>query len=706
MKKSFLLVFVLCINLIVFAQTKKIIEINPYVGLSSPQSDFKNLSDTGYSLGLSIDRYLSSKFALGLDLNYQSTGFKNGLDYSIIPNPYGVLSNVQGEWSSTNITFGPTYKLGNSKIETEIYAKAGVSMVKSPNERLIFTGASFPDFEIFDLREQNVTSFALTSGIRFSYPLNNKVSFFVNPQYIISGAEINYYYKDPSIAYFPGPEGADNFFEPGILAQDPGKEAVVKPSYLNLNAGIKFSLGGDSKRPITQNSINESRINKKCSAAELKLPLNGKKYFMHKKERPSYKWENSEFNKPSSYVVRFYDSNKNEVYSKNTETNLLKHNREIESIYKKYASIEGSRIYWDVETVFENDCENEISEQNVLLIALTVPGIFHNIYDLNCDEPSYTNNGKLRLTGKIEFHNDDQSSPLTITTLNITAGGSTITIPITDLYNCTSGTTVTSIVIQPNDDNEYCFNIEIPISSTEITSNVSGEIMAGTTVLSQNSQSYTDEIPDCACNTCDRWEYNDTEHALKKFNYNDHPFNFQIVQELQILGIDPIMEVKAEIISVQHIANDPQCYACTKHENKMGLFSFHTMQPREIYNKPFWAFNGNGVIGWNNAGGSIDENNDRYTNQVIWRAKVPVIGVDFSKKQRFVMPISLPDPSSLDCCEHNYKVCVRYTFTDVNCITCSYEQCYTSDGKSTPIVIGNPTGGVSNKVPNVKLNKI
>jgi len=246
MKKRWLLLCItilLCSNnLLSQARASKTLQFLPYAGLSSPQGDFKKLSDNGSVFGLSIDKYLSSKFALGLDINYQLTAFKNKIDYSIIPSPSVVKTLENGTWSNATLTFGPTYSFGNQKFNTEIYTKAGVSFVKSPSSTTTLSHPAFQDFDIFDLKEQQVTSFGLTSGIRFNYSINEKIALFINPQYVISGAEINYYYKDPTIAYFPGIDGADDYYDPGVLLENPGIEAVVKPSYFNLNFGVKISL--------------------------------------------------------------------------------------------------------------------------------------------------------------------------------------------------------------------------------------------------------------------------------------------------------------------------------------------------------------------------------------------------------------------------------------------------------------------------------
>ena len=138
------------------------------------------------------------------------------------------------------------------------------------------------------------------------------------------------------------------------------------------------------------------------------------------------------------------------------------------------------------------------------------------------------------------------------------------------------------------------------------------------------------------------------------------------------------------------MANDPQCYTCTKHEQQMGLISFHARKPQMLgASSSDWSQGPDAKIG-------KDINGDGYSNQAVWKATIPVVGVDLSANRRFLLPISLPNSSSLDCCEYDLEVCVRYTFTDINCITCSYDDCYTvssTSGTGTGVDTGIGNGG-------------
>ncbi len=270
-KKTILLLLMFFSIYLSFSQidNKKPFQIVPYVGLSSPQGDFKDFSDNGSVFGLSIDKYISSKFALGLDFNYQSNAFINPFNYSSIPSAYNVVNNDDGKWNTTSLTFGPTYKIGSKKFTAELYTKAGILYVKSPNANSNFQ-YSAGNKDLFYLPEQKRTGFGLTSGIRLNYQVSKSVSLFFNPQYVYGSAKVEY--CDCGIEGLSSPDE--------ILEQQPIKK-TFNPSYLNLNFGLAFKLDGiDKTSNENQASINRnlpicdiSFVELECSATNPILQL-------------------------------------------------------------------------------------------------------------------------------------------------------------------------------------------------------------------------------------------------------------------------------------------------------------------------------------------------------------------------------------------------------------------------------------------------
>lgn len=330
-------------------------------------------------------------------------------------------------------------------------------------------------------------------------------------------------------------------------------------------------------------------------------------------------------------------------------------------------------------------------------------GVDSEFKNITCDFPAYDSSGNIKYRGEVFIQNSPNN------TTSITIPRQNFTVSNTSNLDITNVTQIASpgplgvligfpIILSPGGNATVYFEFSRPIG--EIQTSLSFNYHeTGFSDLLTNEFSNAD-LPNCICDCKNDWQYTDTEHKLNKFNVQGFPFNFQIAQSLKIVGVSPIMEVKAEVINVQHITNDPQCNTCVKQENKMGLFSF---VPGFL--KPRLSGSPNDWIHGLDADKGADINSDDYSNQAIWKAKDPTIGVDFSVAQRFILPVSLPDSSSLSCCEHTYKVCVRYTFTDINCVSCSYDQCYVSDGKTPTIDVGNSTGNLGTIKPNVKLKK-
>jgi len=219
---------------------KEGVKLKPYVGLSMPSDNFKSFSKSGIVYGITIDKFLTDRFALGVDINTQSTNYSNPFDFSNITSPYTINDEVSGNWHTTAFTFGPTYQLGNSKFNAEFYSKAGMLYIKTVNGVYNFQTPTETK-SIFDLPEQERTSFAITSGVRFNFNVSDRLYVFLNPQYVYSTADIQY--CDCGVSELSNPDN--------ILEVLPVKK-TFNPSYLNINAGLSFSLGGKSNPKKTK----------------------------------------------------------------------------------------------------------------------------------------------------------------------------------------------------------------------------------------------------------------------------------------------------------------------------------------------------------------------------------------------------------------------------------------------------------------------
>lgn len=675
-KNYLLIAIVLLSNFLTFSQSvkDKSLQIAPYAGLSAPSGNLKSFSNTGFVAGLSIDNYLNSKFALGLDFNYQSNSFKSSYDFSGISSPYTILESQNGNWSTSTLTLGPTYKLGSKKFSAEIYSKAGVSYTKSPNYDAVLTSGSFSK-SILNLPEQKRTSFGLTSGIRFNYNISNKLSLFLNPQYVYSSSKVEYCNC-----------GLDNLNNPDLIVnQEPIKE-TFSPSFINVNAGVKWSLGGSGnnsnpkKTDEVQNIENESL----CDNTVLKSPYNGETYFADSDVVPEFRWINHSKPKVKSYVFEMYYGDK-QLIKEVVTSNSFKFTKKLTTDFYK---VNDYRDYsWRVTTNYSN-CESTTTDfyyftiqpnNNVSRSSCTLD---LRIGDVVCSSPAYTETGMVKYTGTLTVTNNTPNLPGILiphtsslgpvqlfgtnnsnATLTFSQGGFSSPCPATPMLN-----TIHGPALAPNSYATYCFELEVPYGTTSIKFYANmNTYKPGEDLPAVCPTNATIELPVCYCDACENWNFTEERHSSTYDAANNNPYlSHSILQSFKLPGIEPIKNMKAEIVYVQHAVNNPKCYSCTTQVKDMGLFSAVIAKPKDILANPLdWINNNEGIL-------DRDQNNDHYSNRIKWQARNPITGVDFAtRSHNFNLYINLPGDNSFECCNHQYVVWIRYTFEDINCISCS-----------------------------------
>jgi len=683
-QKTTLLIYILLfIGQISFAQ--KVIKIRPYSGANSTLNDFKIFSQKGFDFGISADYYLTSKFALGIDVNKQDNKFINPFEFSRIPDDpsaFSLNTNENGKWNALTITFGPTYSLGAKKFKTEIYSKAGTMLLKTPNAKTTFSYQNM-DKELFLLEEQNQSTFGLTSGIRFNYEITNHFSLFVNPQYVYSSAKINYLLTDYNPAFFV--DGDQEFFDPGTLIEQEPVEKSFSPSYFNLNFGVSLSLGNKRDSKVKSKKSNNDDIDETtyCSPTGLKTPLNKESFSTNKDVFPVFEWYNYDQSKVKNYIFKIFDSNNQLIFKKTTSKNSFKENKKLESLLKNSSN---QNYRWNITTNYKV-CEPKISKSRIFTVTQgDCDYFFTNDFFIECDSPAYDPSGNVKYKGYITVENNS-SLPAKLTNHTSSLNSSHIDVNIGNLTTSTSGFPSNCPPIALMSGNlyssgqvaTYCFELSVPIGTTTIDFLSQVITRVGTNNQAICDASKTIELPSCICNLCDEenggWDIVISNKGLIKIGTTPDAASFFLMgTDFKIINADNIKGIKAEIISVQHEINDPQCHTCTKNHTKMGLFKSGGISGKIAP-----------TIGWKNNGiGDLsDKNNDNYGNEYSWCTD-DNLGVDFSTiKKRISFNLSLPELSTLDCCHSKFTICVRYTFTDINCLSCSKTVCYEYDSSQT-----------------------
>ena len=175
----------------------------------------------------------------------------------------------------------------------------------------------------------------------------------------------------------------------------------------------------------------------------------------------------------------------------------------------------------------------------------------------------------------------------------------------------------------------------------------------------RNEDLQINEWPQCPCTYC-------TEDMIK-FNgptqFTDNTTFLTVSQNVSVSV--PVKQFKAEIIafSIRPQNNNDQCLVCNKKDANWGNFTsgtlaatFPGMVNGAFPSLPCCGGNSHHTIGW-------------------WINTPPPSIVNINNKN-LKLNISLPPRSTLSCCPYIVNFCVRYTFTDAECRSCSVIKCY------------------------------
>lgn len=633
------------------------------------------LINNGFQWNTGIS-YVGKKFGLELNTGY----FKNPLAPEAIQQLQDLpaaadLEFIQKDWQSVYGAIGPVFRKAGNLLDLQISPKMGLRQLQFPSLGKITKAIGSDAAQNVELGSSDPSDWQSfwSVGTQLRLQLGKRLGLHIRADYL---ANLQKTQSDPE-------KIAAGLSSLGVRkGMRPVRDLAVrisnqKTNVLNLGAGITYSFG---KQPEHEKAA------KNCENSVLISPAAGAFFLISGAQRPGFNWTNATPDAVSHYHFQLFDGAQ-QIFELKTEKNEIPHQDALEAIYQKGAE-EEKQYSWQITTYFAN-CEPLVSERYVFTMS-NRSGVFHDIFDLECDAPAFTDDGDLRFIGKISFFNNiSASDPLIINSFSdvIIQDASGTPLPgvaLANITDCVSSLPVPlPLSIAPGSTETYCFELVVPAGHTAIRSEAHGTING----LPQMSTDQ-DDLPTCSCTVCDNWKFSGKTSRLNYVTNGGNFFNAMVFQDIQIANAAPIKEVKAEIVYVEHVANDPQCYTCTKHENEMGLISFHPSKPMVVLTNGSWK---NNKFGYKGPGDAYDTNHDNYVNQVIWKADDPVNGIDFnSTAHRFRIPINLPQPSSLGCCDHRYEVCVRYTFTDVNCATCDYLVCY----RMSPKQNGGGIGGL------------
>jgi hypothetical protein len=192
-------------------------------------------------------------------------------------------------------------------------------------------------------------------------------------------------------------------------------------------------------------------------------------------------------------------------------------------------------------------------------------------------------------------------------------------------------------------------------------------------------------LPPCPCTYC-----NDNMIVFNGPNQITDAGNILTLNNnISIPGIQ-VKQFKAELIGISYGPqnNSIQCWVCNQDDNQWGNFTngtfsspFPSMVNGVFPSLPCCGGNSHHTIGW-------------WGNPVI------------INNRPLQLKISLPPASTLSCCPYNITICIRYTFTDVDCRSCSVIRCFSYIRQPQPGPGPGPLPDLNNAVEIVPQNEI
>jgi hypothetical protein len=720
-----MLVFLLVVVLSL-AQEGQGFTLDASFGFTVPTGDYqtytKSLGQANGNNLIGFTEEITGKTQFNFDASYQFGVFGAGLSFGIFSHEisslnYEINFPVQLEGGQINGTYygiGPNYMTPLGDFTFTAFLRGGLMDVSLYKFIGSYDGTDVNQpIEILntELSSGSKSSLGYVSlGVKFSYPIYQGFSAFVQAEYLTSfgdGLEI----MDTYVTPFDGnDDGAITSADTDLFVNiDNRVEELrfLKPQFANFVVGLGYSFGDTAKMPVTKETaeerkarssgeskrvndsdsdgdgfddikdstkINQETNDKLCFRAELVSPLNQQDIFLNTKNRPDYKWQTPKADnilKPSFYVIKLYDQNDNVLFSSKTQKSRLNHNTNLEKVYTSYFDDKRKSIYWEIESHYK-DCSLQVSKRRMINGSKRNVGLIADFRNVTCDTPAYSDNGEVCYKAEVYLENPlSNTTSITIpvnpnfTVTNISLGNSSV---VTNRQFCSSTSFVSDITLQPGASQTVCFEFCRPIGETQAVLNIQYHETQFPNLLVEEKP--VEDLPNCVCSICDDLQIVSTNESLWPLSAGSS--NMRIRNDFQILSSDAIQQVKAEVVYVQHLINDEQCYPCTKSDDQMGMFKEDSKSGRILGMQNEWLNNGQADL--------YDENSDGYGNEFTWKAKFSS-GVDFTNSKIFLMNLSLPHSSSLECCNTTYKVCVRYTFTNINCQSCDYLVCYEFDSE-------------------------
>lgn len=683
-------------------------------GSESPSSDVKDVAHLNNFLSISEEIYkplwVRRNFSVGLNIagHYLLT---NSDQLATVPEPY----HISGETSSSvaverrgnpsaqgfKLGFGPqlNFHFGNRFIVSPIFnvgymniTQKALSAVQTSEVNTVIY-----KYNLLNQTETKTDGMALIPKIRLHYFFTKWLGIWAEAAYTV-GPSINTVTTTFAPAGEPFIETNDYELQAMELGTYNETKTETKYSAIGIHAGLVFAIGGSHKEPEvtpvieTTNYVGHVTLLKKNGLAVISQDeLNGNQHPQEScrpiilspaagsKLNTGVK-NNLEVRFPDNYTgnknIRIYKISDDEKYletlkpeaqkallsraeSTGNVSNAIEQSMKDKKPMKIDASknaIEKNALTPGTYLAFVGD---DFCGSNPVVFRMSstcTPTPVPVIVSANCNDQ-----GSINVTGKIDFNYmaADPSNPLNNHDINIT--NVTITGVEDQAQNPVATNLVFPKVISTATADQYAFDFMVNQSMCNKILYV--KFTYSYTCQSSNGSIETNgpivcsvakEMPCCNCTYCDELQWAFAENDTTVYDYGSNTIN--VSSGISSPNVT-IKSFKAEIIS--YVQNGkPECMANNKNSQTFGDFTTGS-----------FASWGNGFFP---LGGS------KTTSHTLNWFGVPGSTIAIGGTPKPInLSISTPPLNALDCCDDTIQFCIRYSFTDKDCRTCSFVKCYT-----------------------------
>lgn len=269
-------------------------------------------------------------------------------------------------------------------------------------------------------------------------------------------------------------------------------------------------------------------------------------------------------------------------------------------------------------------------------------------YEMKFDGVSCGDDGKVHVTGHIVI---TPKPGVTITQITLTGLKETNSSGVNVSTNVTLPLNLTAT------GNNYSFSFIINDNLCNKNLYVGYTITSTCSTTGITSPTYCADfvaIPCCTCTFCD--QYKDWGFSSENVTATtDVPNSINVSTTVNAPNIS-IKSFKAELISFVQNGKQEECFGCNKDGQTFGNFTGGT----------FGA--------WGNGFFPLAGTNTTHHTLTWFSATGATTNLSGSALN---LSFTAPPLSALGCCDDEIQFCIRYSFTDKDCRTCSFVKCYT-----------------------------